>query len=123
QVTYDRNVAFVQPFLAVVLAGGIVYLRDVGVRWPASASASAALGVVLAFALPAHENLQANLAYQFYRYDQAARRISRQYRPDDLVIYFPASIDVVFDRYFRPPGRACGSRPTSGVGAEKTTCR
>jgi hypothetical protein len=105
QIAYDRNLVFLQPFLAVLLAGGIVHIREAVLRAPKAVASGAALAVVLAFAVPAVENLQGNPAYQFYRWDAAARHVARHYRAGDVVVYFPGGIDMVFEQYFEPTGQ------------------
>jgi hypothetical protein len=105
---YHYHLNFLQPFLALFVAAGVVYLRDEVVRAPgALVSLVAAAGVLLVMA-PAVDNLQWNIDYQYYRYDRAARLVKHTYRPDDVVIYLPNGVRRGFHFYFDPPGRELG---------------
>jgi 4-amino-4-deoxy-L-arabinose transferase-like glycosyltransferase len=105
---YHYHLSFLQPFLALVVAAGIVYLREEVARAPgALVSLVAAAGVLLVMA-PAVDNLQWNFDYQYYRYDRAARLVRNTYRPDDVVIYLPNGVRRGFHFYFDPPGRELG---------------
>ncbi|MDR5696551.1 MAG: glycosyltransferase family 39 protein [Armatimonadota bacterium] len=103
-VAYPRHLLFLQPFAALLVAGGIVGVRDVATDRCRPAASLLALTVVLVPLVAAVGNLQGNPAYQIFRYDQAARLVARLYAPGDVVVYFPGGVEHPFRHYFDPPG-------------------
>ena len=99
---FPRHLVFLEPFAALLLAGGIVQV------WYATAAAPGVvrplLGCLLiaAFGYPAMA--QFNPVSQYYRYDLAAGFVQARYRPGDALVYFPAGTDLAFRYYFSPPG-------------------
>jgi mannosyltransferase len=99
---YPRHLVFLQPFAALLIAGGIVP------AWRYAAAAGhggRALGACLfvaAFGYPAVA--QFNLAAQHNRYDLAAGLVESRYQPGDAIVYFPAGTEMAFRYYFRPRG-------------------
>jgi 4-amino-4-deoxy-L-arabinose transferase-like glycosyltransferase len=99
---YPRQLVFLQPYAALLLAGGIAATWR---RLPSTAHVArplAACLLVAAFGYPAVA--QFNPAYQHNRYDLAAEFVQSQYAAGDAVLYFPAGTDMPFHYYFRPAG-------------------
>jgi uncharacterized membrane protein len=98
---YPRHLVFLQPFAALLMAGGIVRAW----QYAPSRRIVQALAVgllVAAFGYPAAA--QFNLAVQHNRYDLAAGLVESRYESGDAVVYFPAGTELAFQYYFRPPG-------------------
>jgi len=102
---YHYHLNFLQPFLALFLAAGVVYLREAVARAPGALVTLGAIVAILVFVAPAVDNLQWNPDYWSYRYDRAARLVKDLYKPDDVVIYLPTGVRRGFSFYFKPPGR------------------
>lgn len=107
-LAYAYHVNFLQPFLALFVAAGIVHFRDAVLRASRPLVTLAAALAVLAFLAPAVDNLQRDPGYQSYRYDAAAAMVKRHYRPGDAVVYLPEGVRRGFSFYFTPPGREIG---------------
>jgi len=105
---YHYHLNFLQPFLALFIAAGVVHFRDEVAQAPGALVTLATTAFVLLFMAPAVENLQWNIDYQYYRYDRAARLVKDLYRPGDVVIYLPNGVRRGFHFYFDPPGRELG---------------
>jgi len=105
RAAFPRHLVFLQPFAALVIAAGIVHLRE-AVGAPRGAAVSV-LGVVLAatFVVPALGSAETNLQVRAYRYDLAARYLKDLYRPGDIVLFFPGQVFLPFRYYFVPPDR------------------
>jgi len=106
-VAYPRNVVFLQPFAAILAAGGVVHLLR-SVRPAAGRAAAAGIGLLLVgTSWVALQNLQSvRPEFDAYRYDRAARFLEQRYQPGDLLIYAPIGVDYPFSYYFRRPVRA-----------------
>lgn len=111
---YPYHLTFLQPFLALLVAAGVIHLREAVAKAPASSVALGASVIVLAFLVPAIENLQWNPDYQHYRYDSAARLVKNLYQGGDVVVYFPRGVSKGFSFYFDPPGKELGVSPDRG---------
>jgi uncharacterized membrane protein len=107
-LAYAYHLNFVQPFLALFVAAGIVHLRDAVLRASRVLVTLAAVLAVLVFLAPAIDNLQRDSRYQSYRYDSAAAMVKRHYRSGDAVIYLPQGARRGFSFYFDPPGKEIG---------------
>jgi len=105
---YAYHLNFLQPFLALFVAAGMIHLRDAVANAPGSLVALGAVLGVLAFMAPAVDNLQWNPDYQYYRFDRAARLVRDLYEPTDVVVYLPQGIHLNFEFYFDPPGKKLG---------------
>lgn len=104
-VIYPRYFSFAQPAFALLLAGGMVWI---GARVPSRHSRAALWGVVLILVLvngwvlnEYHTN--ARLFKQDWR--GAARLVSAQAGPTDVVVVLPWSAHLAFSYYFRGPHR------------------
>lgn len=102
---YYYHLNFLQPFLALFVAAGVVHLREAVARAPGALVTLGAVVAVLVFVAPAVDNLQWQPEYWSYRYDQAARLVKDLYRPGDVIVYLPAGVRRGFSFYFKPPGR------------------
>jgi uncharacterized membrane protein len=102
---YTYHLNFLQPFLALFVAAGIVHFHEAVARAPAKLVTLLTITGVLVFVAPAVDNLQWNPDYQSYRYDSAARLVQKLYRPGDVVVYFPEGVRRGFTFYFDPPGK------------------
>jgi mannosyltransferase len=98
---YPRQLVFLQPFAALLIAGGTMLAWR---RLPAARIARplGACLLVAAFGYPAMA--QFNPSLQHYQYDRAAEFVETNYAPGDAIVYFPAGTDVPFRYYFRAPG-------------------
>lgn len=105
---YKYHLNFLQPFAALLVGAGIVHLRDEIAAAPRALTIAGTALVVAAFIAPAVDNLQANPAYQSYRYDQAARLVKALYREGDTVVFLPLATRRAFGFYFNPPGKTLG---------------
>ncbi len=101
---FTRHLVFLQPFAALLLAGGIVYLRDALVAAPRGLVPLLGLLMVLSFAYPAVDNAQENPQYRYFSYDRAAGLVKRLYQPGDTILYFPDGTAPAFRYYFDPRG-------------------
>lgn len=101
-VAYPRHLVFLEPFAALLLAGGIERLRTAVRAAPRALTVPLAGMLVSAFLYPAVA--QANPTSWDYRYDRASEFVSANYRPGDATIFFPADAGLAFRYYFAPPG-------------------
>ncbi|MDR7454095.1 MAG: glycosyltransferase family 39 protein [Armatimonadota bacterium] len=107
---YAYHLNFLQPFLALLVAGGIAFLRDeVAAASPTLVGLVAVVGV-LAVIGPAINNLLGDPTYLSYRYDRAARLVRAVYQPGDVVVYLPEGVQRGFTFYFKPVGKTLGIR-------------
>lgn len=106
---YPRHLVFLEPFAALLLAGGIVQLRAWTATRPQAWTALLWICCAGAFAYPAIA--QANPAYRYYHYDLAAAYVRAHYAATDVVVYFPAGTDLPFRYYFNPTGEQIAVLP------------
>ncbi len=102
---FPRHLVFLQPFAALLLAAGIVHLRDAVAAAPGAVVPLLAAVLVLTFVYPAVDEAETNPQLQNFRYDLAARFVKDLYKPGDAVLFFPAEISKPFRYYFDPPNR------------------
>ncbi len=101
---YTRHLVFLQPLAALLVAGGIVHLRDALVAAPRGLVPLLGGLLVLTFVYPAVDDAQENPQYQYFSYSQAAKLVKEQYQPGDTILYFPDGTELAFRYYFNPPG-------------------
>ncbi len=107
-MAYAYHLNFLQPFLALFVAAGVIHFREAVDRSPSALLTLTTIAGVLVFFAPAVDNLQSNPDYQAYRFDNAAGFVKKLYQPGDVVIYLPQGVRRGFSFYFVPPGRELG---------------